>query len=387
MPVISTTPIIKKDKDKETKDPKGKSFPIQECTASGCKFTCKYGKHMKEHLKNVHGIDQEKSLLDQTVDISASELNLTTTVSSQSSTDSEEAHFHGSMEQRPHSTLAMILDCPLEKKEMVSTPSTSSSSRKRKTSDNDAVVVDNDAKKERKDDETADIEPPDSPATAKRKQLLEEAKKTIEVEKAKNIKQQKDHILQLLDGSDSSGESPNISTIEPPTLLNDSINLLDETKMEEGAEKTINIDETVTESRLQEAIDNSSLDLNFTTQGMSAEQGDPSMISQDSDTNNLVKDIQQELDLRTRSLQDCMSDKDILTTQLAMEIKKKEVAENTIAKKNKELEDCLATITALQESVKNPAPPSTSVLTDEDMAKIKRLKDENDTLKKKAIMR
>ena len=198
MPVMTNTPVTKKDKEKETKDSsKKKTLPTLECNIANCNFTCKYGKHMRDHQLKVHEVDQDKSTMDMTVDISASELNLTATGSSQTSTDSEEANIHSSMEQRPHSTLAVIPD-PQERKkaeDTPATPSTSSSNRKRKTSDEDGDL---EAKKERRHEETIDIEPPDSPATAKRKAILEEARKTVESEKEKLVGRQQAYIYKLL---------------------------------------------------------------------------------------------------------------------------------------------------------------------------------------------
>ena len=125
MPVMTNTPITKKDKEKETKDSsKKKTLPTLECNIANCNFTCKYGKHMRDHQLKVHEVDPDKSVMDKTVDISASELNLTAAGSSQTSTDSEEANIHSSMEHRPHSTLAVIPDCPQERKKAEDTPVT-----------------------------------------------------------------------------------------------------------------------------------------------------------------------------------------------------------------------------------------------------------------------
>ena len=98
---------------KETKQSKPRTpLPVLKCDVGDCPYTCKYGKHMKDHKAEAHSLTPEDSVIDASVSIS--ELDVTKEPVTESQ---EEAKVHNSMDGHPHSTLKTDQSCPLGEEE------------------------------------------------------------------------------------------------------------------------------------------------------------------------------------------------------------------------------------------------------------------------------
>ena len=69
----------------------------------------------------------------------------------------------------------------------------------------------------------------------------------------------------------------------------------------------------------------------------------------------LVRDAQEELARRTKSLEDALADRDTLKTQLALERKSKQVLENKLSRTKKELDDAVEVADGLRVAIADPS--------------------------------
>ena len=348
MPVLENTPKVTKARG---------PMPVLRCEISNCSFTCKYKKHMREHQSAVHEIDAkaDDSVLDKSVEIeiNAGDISNITSNSAENSQD-EERKAHSSMDARPHSTLNVVQACPLEEE----TDKEETKKRHRSGSDDEE---EEDSKREKIEDyepaEVLDPSPP-SPNTANRQRIVAEAKllaeeiqlKAEEAERKKSMDDQAASIMKLLQDSDDSGET---STSKEDETLNESRSLLEVTVRQRNEEEEDDI------------VDN--------TFALSQEQNMSVM-------EDPVKDLQDELALRTKSLQDALGENDTLKTRLAAEVNRRELAENKVAKQEKELTDNLGVIQSLSLACRTPHPPQAAKTSKEDEIKMNRLKEENNSL-------
>ena len=337
--VVVNTPKTSKD----VKTPKSRTpLPVLTCDVSNCSFTSKQSKKMRDHKAESHEISPEESIMDASVNASALGMDETPDIPATPTSSQEEAIVHNSMDQHPHSTLKPDLSCPLETGER--------RGKKRKDDDEGGEGGDDDeveAKREKIEDDSVQIidDEPKSPATMKRERIMAEALLTIESEKQKAFVAQKKAIMNILDSgnSDKLATSATSSTSQTEEdAANQSRSLL-----ESGdGENTM----------VMELSGNHGDDLSQQVEELPAEQSSE-LITQ-TDTNELVREIQEELDAKTRSLDSAISKKNTLETMLAQEIANRKYIEAKLVKAKADLAQNEDIVVNLQNALRNPAPPA-----------------------------
>ena len=195
---------------------------------------------------------------------------------------------------------------------------------------------------------------------------MAEAKLTIKGAKQKSLEAQNKMIMNLLDSGDSDELAASVvSTQGEEASVNQSRSLL-----EDGdGEITMVVDGR--EQRIIALDDQLSQQVEIPTEQSSE------LITQP-DTNEIVREIQEELDQKTKSLEEAISEKNTLETMLSMEINQRKYVEAKLAKAKADLEENEGIVVDLQQALKNPAPP-----TDLDPAvegKLKKLSENNRVL-------
>ena len=350
MVLVTNTP--KNAKEIKTAKPRT-PLPTLKCDVGDCPYTCKYGKHMRTHKSEAHGVNNDESVMDASVN--ASDLDITRETESQ-----EEAKVHNSMDGHPHSTLNIEQTCPLD----------GDRKRKSRPGDDDDEGEDGEAatKKERVEESVEIIEnedeEPKSPDTRRRQRIMEEAKLSVEYEKQKHIDAQQRMVMAMLDSTDSDkSDNTNLNEV---TGMDQSQSLL------EDHEGTIVLSgDSLSQTQTHEA---SALDV------IPAEQS----TQPDGSSNEIVAEIQAELDAKTKSLEDAISERNTLDTMLAQEIANRKQIEMKLAKAKAELKANEEVVINLQAALKNPAPsPDAAAEIQDKLKQIKKLTEDNRVLNAK----
>ena len=360
MVMLSNTP--KTSKETKSAGRPRTPLPVQKCDIGDCPFTCKYGKHMKTHKAEAHGVTPDDSVLEASVSVSVSELYVTKEPEPDTESQ-EEAKVHNSINGHPHSTLKIDLSCPLGYEEQ---EGKEEKGEKRKRGNKGESDDDNDeeekvtTKKERVENSVEIIDDePKSPDTLRRQRVMEEAKLTIEGEKQKAIEIQQQRIMAMLDSGDSEKLGTDDSTLQEVSGVEagESQSMLEETENPDNDNTIVmsgdSLSQTLSQDKSVEVI--------------------PAEQSTQPAANEILEEIQAELDSKTRSHEDAISEKNTLETMLAQEISHRKYIEMKLAQSKAELKANKDVVVNLQAALKNPAPPTNTEYSAEVQNKLKQL--------------
>ena len=311
MAVMHTPTVKGKATSKKVPTPK----PTLVCSVGGCNFTCKYQKYMRDHEFDVHGKEPVKDPMDASVNASSLEDDPTPSKSS------EEAKVHDSMENRPHSTLNMGASTSQD-----TGPSTDIRIKRGHSSDEDEDEGGD--KKKQRDNEIEDEEEDalsQSPAAIERRRKQAEAKLSLEAFRQKKATEA---IMAVLES-----DSDNSNGSQESGKANTSVNLLEET--------------VANPAHPRDSLDLTNFDHIDAVENMEQTVAEDNM--------QLVRDAQEELAKRTKSLEDTLADRDTLRTQLALERKSKQVLENKLSRTKKELDDAVEVADGLRVAIADPS--------------------------------
>ena len=311
MAVMHTPTVKGKATSKKVPTPK----PTLVCSVGGCNFTCKYQKYMRDHEFDVHGKEPVKDPMDASVNASSLEDEPTPSKSS------EEAKVHDSLDNRPHSTLNMGASSSQD-----TGPSTDNRRKRGHSSDEDEDEGGD--KKKQRDNEVEEEEEDtlsQSPAAIERRRKQAEAKLSLEAFRQKKATEA---IMAVLES-----DSDNSNGSQEGGQANTSVNLLEET--------------VANPAHPLDSLDLTNFDHVDAVEKMEQTVAEDNM--------QLVRDAQEELARRNKSLEDALADRDTLRTQLALERKSKQVLENKLSRTKKELEDAVEVADGLRVAMADPS--------------------------------
>ena len=201
---------------------------------------------------------------------------------------------------------------------------------------------------------------PKSPDTLRRQRVMEEAKLTIEGEKQKAIEIQQQRIMAMLDSGDSEKLGTDDSTLQEVSGVeaDESQSMLEETENPDNKNTIVMSGDSLSQTLSQDK----------SVEVIPAEQSTQPV------ANEIFEEIQSELDSKTRSHEDAISEKNTLETMLAQEISHRKYIEMKLAQSKAELKANEDVVVNLQAALKNPAPPTNTEYSAEVQNKLKQLK-------------